>query len=71
MSGQKRRRQKAVAQRDLMLRAALVAGLWLVLYLLDASITQGVVIATLTAIFGPDVLRAGFGQILGNRGNGS
>lgn len=51
---------------DLAFRAVLVACLWLILYLLHVSITQAVVIATLTAIFGPDVLRAGLGRFSGD-----
>jgi hypothetical protein len=45
---------------DLAFRALLVAALWLVLYLLGAQISQVVVVTTVAAIFGPDVLRAGF-----------
>lgn len=69
MDGHKRRPQIVVGRMDLAFRAVLVAGLWLVLYVLSAPITQGVVIATLTAIFGPDVLRAGLGHLSGNRGD--
>lgn len=54
---------------DLAFRAGLVAALWLVLYLLGAEISQTVVVITVTAIFGPEVLRAGLGR-LSNRVSG-
>jgi len=65
MNGSNRSRPPAVARSDLAFRAVLVACLWIILYLLHAAITQAVIIATLTAIFGPDVLRAGLDRFSG------
>jgi hypothetical protein len=50
---------------ELGFKTALVAGLWLVLSLVDAEITPSVAIATLAAIFGPDALQAGLGRLSG------
>lgn len=50
---------------DLAFRAVLVVCLWAALHFLNAEITQTVVIATFAAVFGPDVLRAGFDQLSG------
>jgi hypothetical protein len=54
--------QDRAARLDLTLKAALVACLWLVLYLVKAEITPTVSVATIAAVFGPDVLRAGISR---------
>jgi hypothetical protein len=53
------RKQRRAARWDLGFRAALVACLWLLLSLLE--IPQVVAIATIAAVFGPDVIRASLG----------
>jgi hypothetical protein len=42
---------------DLVIRVALVGCLWLMLHVFRVS--EGVAIATIVAVFGPDVLRVG------------
>lgn len=58
--------QSRAVRFDLAFRAALVAGLWLVLHLLGGELTSLVVVAILAAIFGPEALRAGRNWLSGD-----